>query len=199
MNRLWATRLPIGIVVFEAVLCLCLVGCQKSEPTEQKKEGPPMSIIVSSGAFAAGQPIPTKYSGEGQDISPPLSWSGVPAETKEIVLICDDPDAPTPQPWVHWVIYKIPGDVTALEENVAKSPQPAVPAGTLQGRNSWPKVGYGGPMPPVGHGMHHYYFKVYALDAPLDLPAGQDKAAVLAAMKGHILAEGELIGTYERK
>lgn len=158
-----------------------------------------MSIIVNSGAFAAGQPIPTKYSGEGQDISPPLSWSGVPAETKEIVLICDDPDAPTPQPWVHWVIYKIPGDVTALEENVAKSPQPAVPAGTLQGRNSSGKVGYGGPMPPVGHGMHHYYFKVYALDAPLDLPAGQDKAAVLAAMKGHILAEGELIGTYERK
>lgn len=158
-----------------------------------------MTITVTSEAFAPGQPIPKQYTGEGKDISPPLRWTGVPPQARELVLICDDPDAPSADPWVHWVIYGISPAVDALSAGVDTAPSPPVPGGSRQGANSWEKVGYGGPMPPPGHGVHHYHFKLYALDTELELAAGLDKASVLEAMSGHILAEGELIGTYERK
>lgn len=150
-----------------------------------------MTISVKSRAFEAGGGIPKKYTGEGADVSPPLQWGEMPAGTEEIALICDDPDAPTPRPWVHWVVYKIPGDSNSLAEGSSGAAR--------EGKNDFGRKGYGGPMPPPGHGVHHYHFKVYALDATLDLRAGASKDQLLDAMKGHILAEGELVGTYERK
>jgi hypothetical protein len=160
-----------------------------------------MTVTLRSEAFAHGQVIPQKYTGDGQDVSPPLSWDNLPDDTKEIALICDDPDAPTSRPWVHWVIYKIPGDVRSLPEGVPTKPKLEAPSGALQGRNSWPSgttVGYRGPAPPPGSGAHRYYFRIYALDTPLQLGPEADKPALLEAMKGHVLAEGTLMGTYER-
>lgn len=157
-----------------------------------------MTMVVKSTAFSPGQPIPKKYSKEGADVSPPLSWSGVPKDAKELALICDDPDAPTPEPWVHWVIYKIPVATTQLPENLTKDSKLSTPAGAMQGINSWGQPGYGGPMPPPGHGVHHYYFKLYALDTLLNVQPGLDKEGLLEAMSGHILAQGQLMGTYRR-
>ena len=141
-----------------------------------------MMLQVTSTAFAEGQPIPKKYTGEGTDVSPPLAWSGVPATAKELALVCDDPDAPRAEPWVHWVIYKIPVDAKGLPEGVSQKAKPKEPAGAVQGKNSWDEgenTGYRGPMPPPGHGVHHYHFKLYALDAPLEACArlGQEGRA----------------------
>jgi hypothetical protein len=161
-----------------------------------------MSIKITSTAFAEGKAIPKKYTGEGVDVSPALTWSGLPQGTKELALICDDPDAPTPKPWVHWVIAKIPVDTMGLPEGVPRQPQLDNPKGAVQGKNSWPdgqdNIGYRGPMPPVGHGTHRYYFKVYALDKPVSAAAAADKESLLREMKGHVLAEGVLMGTYKR-
>jgi Raf kinase inhibitor-like YbhB/YbcL family protein len=150
-----------------------------------------MAIQVSSSAFEPGGVIPRKHTGEGQDVSPPLTWADVPEGTREIALICDDPDAPTPRPFVHWVVYKIPADRSGLPEGSTQ--------GALEGENDFGGTGYGGPMPPRGHGVHHYRFKVYALDAELEAAAGLTKDRLLEAMEGQILAEGELVGTYERR
>jgi Raf kinase inhibitor-like YbhB/YbcL family protein len=120
-----------------------------------------------------------------------LTWAEVPEGTREIALICDDPDAPTPRPFVHWVVYKIPADRSGLPEGSTQ--------GALEGENDFGGTGYGGPMPPRGHGVHHYRFKVYALDAELEAAAGLTKDRLLEAMEGQILAEGELVGTYERR
>ena len=160
-----------------------------------------MAIQLTSAAFGEGEKIPVKYAGDGEDLSPPLSWSGLPEGTKELALICDDPDAPTPEPWVHWVICKLPPDTPGLTEGIATSATLSELGGALQGKNSWPQgvtIGYRGPMPPPGHGMHHYHFHLYALDAKLALAAEATKSQLLAAMKGHVLAEGKLVGTYER-
>jgi len=185
---------------------------EKPEPTEKpepvKEPEPPaattgekpMDLTITSTAFTDGQPIPAKHTGDGEDVSPPLAWTGTPAGTKELALIVDDPDAPMPTPWVHWVLWKIPADAAALPEGFTEETVPAsAPAGLRQGASSWRGgVGYRGPAPPAGHGVHHYHFKLYALDVVLDLPARSDKDALLAVMKGHILAEAELIGTYQR-
>jgi len=157
-----------------------------------------MKITITSSAFKHNEPIPRKYTGEGTDVSPPLAWSGIPDGARELALIMDDPDAPRAEPWVHWVIYKLPPTLTGLPEGVPKTPTLSEPAGATQGNNTWPKIGYNGPMPPPGHGVHHYHFKLYALDTTLDLQPGLDKKGLLAKMQGHILGEGELIGTYER-
>jgi len=158
-------------------------------------------IVVSSGAFKPGERIPPRhaYPDEGKNVSPELQWSGVPPATKELALLCDDPDAPAPQPWVHWVLYRIPPTVNGLPEGISPEARELKnPAGAAQGINSWKKLGWGGPLPPPGHGTHHYYFKVYALDAPLGLAPGATKDELIRAMTGHVLAEGELIGTYRR-
>jgi len=149
-----------------------------------------VTIEVSSPAFEPGATIPKKHTGEGQDVSPPLEWSALPQGTKEIAIICDDPDAPTHKPFVHWVAYKIPADRRGLPERGTE--------GALEGKNDFDGRGYDGCMPPRGHGVHHYHFKVYALGTELDVPAGLSKDELLAAMEGHILDEGELVGTYER-
>lgn len=160
-----------------------------------------MSLRITSSAFPSGAPIPQDYTGDGADRSPPLSWSGIPDGTKELALICDDPDAPTPEPWVHWIIYGIPAECRELSEGVP--PQKPLEADKYlkQGSNSWPAsrtVGYRGPAPPRGHGTHHYYFRLYALDQKLNAASGLDKQGLLALMKGHVLATAELIGTYKR-
>jgi Raf kinase inhibitor-like YbhB/YbcL family protein len=160
-----------------------------------------MAIQLTSTAFADGAPIPRKYTGEGDDVSPALAWSGLPPDTQELALVCDDPDAPTPEPWVHWVIYKIPADATRLPEGVSKTATLKTPPGALQGKNSWPAgqtVGYRGPMPPPGHGRHRYFFKLYALRSKLTVQPGLSKKQLLAAMAGQILGEGQLMGTYQR-
>jgi len=155
-----------------------------------------MALTVTSSAFKHGEPIPRKYTGEGSDVSPPLSWTGMPEGTKEIALICDDPDAPIAEPWVHWVIYGLPHTCTGLGEGVAKKDK--LGDGSAQGRNSFGRIGYNGPMPPPGHGVHHYHFKLYALDRPTGLKPGATKKELLRAMEGHILAQGDLVGTYKR-
>ena len=160
-----------------------------------------MAIQLTSTAFGEGERIPAKHTGEGEDVSPPLAWSGVPEGTKELALICDDPDAPTPQPWVHWVIYKIPADCRGLPEGVAKTPRLEEPAAAIQGANSWPSgqtIGYRGPMPPPGHGVHRYFFRLYALSAGLAIEPGSDKSSLLEKMSREILDECQLMGTYQR-
>lgn len=149
--------------------------------------------IVSS-AFASAQPIPQKYTCDGPDVSPALSWSDVPQGTKSFALIADDPDAPMGT-WVHWVIFNLPAQTNFLPEGVAKTDSAA---GAIQGRNDFGKVGYGGPCPPAGK-PHRYFFKLYALDTTLALRAGAKKQDVEKAMQGHALGQAELMGTYQRK
>lgn len=156
---------------------------------------------LSSTAFLPNRPIPIDYSGDGRDLSPELSWINVPDGTQEFALICDDPDAPTPQPWVHWVAYKIPADWRELPEAIGNHSLENLPDGLLYGLNSWEdgsNLGYRGPLPPRGHGVHHYYFRLYALDRPLLLRPAATKQELLNAMAGHILEDSELIGTYQR-
>lgn len=155
-----------------------------------------MALTITTTAFMDGGPIPPKYTGDGQDISPPLVWSDLPDGVATLALICDDPDAPTPTPWVHWVIYNLPGDLTGLAEGIPTIEKLTDPPGAVQGPNSWPTTGYKGPAPPRG-GAHRYYFRLYALDVEITA-AGLDADALRNKMAGHILAEGELIGTYQR-
>ena len=157
-----------------------------------------MALTIRSSAFANQARIPKRFTGDGEDISPELLWSGVVADTKELALICDDPDAPTPQPWVHWVIYNLPATATGLREHIPSTGSLSEPAGALQGVNSWGEIGYRGPAPPHGHGVHHYHFKLYALDTALTVVAGADKKTLLAAMEGRIVAQAEWVGTFER-
>ena len=175
-------------------------GAPLDQPATAPGTDPPATIEVTSAAFAHQQPIPAKYTEDGEDVSPPLAWSGLPEGAKELALICDDPDAPRAEPWVHWVLYKIPADTEALPEGVAKTARLEKPAGALQGENSWSSgqtIGYRGPAPPPG-GPHRYFFKLYALDTELDLEPEQDKQRLLEAMSGHVLGQGALIGTYQR-
>ena len=158
------------------------------------------TMKLTSTAFEANQPIPSKYTGEGPDVSPALKWEGAPAGTKSFALICDDPDALSVagRIWVHWVLYGIPANVTSLPENVAKTETVAALGGAKQGLTDFGKVGYGGPMPPRGHGIHHYHFKLYALDGKVNLKPGATKSALETAMKGHIVGQAELMGKFKR-
>ena len=153
-----------------------------------------MALVVSSSAFQEGGEIPTKYTCEGQDVSPALTWSEPPAETRSFTLIVDDPDAPVGV-FTHWVLFNLPVDSRELPE--AMPTQAQLPDGSLQGKNDFGKIGYGGPCPPPGR-PHRYQFTLYALDQTLDLKAGASKKQVLDAMQGHILAQGRLTGTYQR-
>ncbi len=160
-----------------------------------------MSLVVRSDAFENNTTVPTKHTGDGDDVSPPISWEGAPAATREFALICDDPDAPSAEPWVHWVIYGIPAETTSLPEGIPPVSRVGSPVTALQGKNSWSNgrtTGYRGPAPPPGHGLHHYHFQVYALDGELRLAPDLDKRTLLAAIQPHVLASGELVGTYSR-
>jgi len=154
-----------------------------------------MTIRVISSAFAEGQPIPAKYTCDGEDSSPPLNWSNIPQGTKSLALICDDPDAPVGT-WVHWVLYDLPATVAELPERVPTTE--TLSNGAKQGINDFKRIGYGGPCPPRV-GPHRYFFKLYALNAELQLKTKATKKELVRAMEGHILAEGQLMGTYKRK
>ncbi len=150
---------------------------------------------LTSTAFAEAATIPESNTGAGQDISPPLRWSGAPGNTQSFALICDDPDAPRKEPWVHWVLFNLPASTHELPEG---TPARATLAnGAKQGKNDFGKIGYGGPAPPPGK-PHRYYFKLYALDMVLNLKEGATKQELEQAMKGHILASGQLMGRYGR-
>jgi len=154
-----------------------------------------MSLGVSSPAFAEGEPIPSRYTCDGENVSPPLAWRGVPDGAASMAVIVDDPDAPAGT-WVHWVLYGLDPGLSELPEGVPT--RPAVLGGARQGRNDFEDIGYGGPCPPGGQ-EHRYRFQVYALDAAPGLEPGATKADLLEAMEGHVLAEGRLTGTYRRR
>ena len=148
-----------------------------------------MKILITSTAFDEAGTIPVRYTCDGADVSPPLDWSGVLQEAKSLALITDDPDCPTGT-WVHWVLFNLPASLNHL-------PEKAMPGVGIQGKNDFRRLGYNGPCPPRGR-PHRYYFKLYALDTMLNLPAGATKAEVEKAMQGHILAQGQLMGKYGR-
>jgi Raf kinase inhibitor-like YbhB/YbcL family protein len=156
-----------------------------------------MALNITSESFNNGEDIPLRHTCDGQDVSPQLSWSGAPPGTRTFALIVDDPDAPDPKApkmtWVHWVVYNIPASISKLGEGAAKS---GMPSGALSGKNDWKRADYGGPCPPIGR--HRYLHKLYALDIVLPDLDSPDKAALLKEMQGHILAQGELVGTYQK-
>jgi Raf kinase inhibitor-like YbhB/YbcL family protein len=156
-----------------------------------------MALELKSTAFAPGGEIPRRYTCQGEDLSPPLAWSGVPADAKSLVLVVEDPDAPDPaapkETWVHWVLYNIPAQARALPEGAKH-----LPPGTREGENDGGRTGYTGPCPPVGR--HRYFHRLYALDAVLpDLGPAPSRAKVQAAMRGHVVAHAELVGTYQKE
>lgn len=179
------------------LLSLCLIAggsamLQAKDPINAQTKGG-KTMEIKSASFHHEGMIPSKYTCDGRNISPPLSWSGAPEKTKSFALICDDPDAPVGL-WVHWVLYDIPAVVQALPENVARDENLARLG--KNGKNTSRRFGYDGPCPPDG--MHRYYFKLYALDTMLNAEAGLTKDELLQAIKGHILAEAQLMGRYKR-
>jgi Raf kinase inhibitor-like YbhB/YbcL family protein len=152
------------------------------------------NMKLTSTAFQAGSDIPNKYTCSGADVSPALSWTEAPADTKSFVLITDDPDAPAGT-WVHWVLYDLPGSARQLAEDVPRTD--SISPGGVQGQNDFGKIGYRGPCPPPGK-PHRYYFKLYALDSTVNLKSGATKKAIEQAMQGHVLAQAELIGRFKR-
>lgn len=157
----------------------------------------PASIDVRSSGFAANAPIPDRYSAYHENQSPPLEWSGAPERTQALVLIVEDPDAPGGDPFVHWVVAGVPARIHALPEGLPDSPALQAVGDARQGATSVGRRGWFGPRPPPG-GPHHYHFQVFALDAPVFLAPGFDRDALVAAMTGHVLARGDLVGTYQR-
>ncbi len=153
-----------------------------------------MEIKLTSSAFEDGGMIPSKYTCDGDDVSPPLKWDNVPEEVRSIALICDDPDAPMGT-WVHWVLFNLPAGARELSENVPADNTLA--DGARQGLTDFGRVGYGGPCPPGG--THRYFFKIYALDVQVELASTARKQDLLGAMEGHILAQGQLVGKYKRR
>jgi Raf kinase inhibitor-like YbhB/YbcL family protein len=153
-----------------------------------------MALELTSTAFQEGATIPKQYTGDGRNVSPPLKWQDAPADTRTLALVCEDPDAPRGT-FTHWVVFNLPAESRELSEGVPAEAN--LPNGTAQGTNDFGKVGYGGPSPPPGK-PHRYFFKLYALDRPLDLQPGAASSQLLAAMKGHVLGETQLMGTYAR-
>ena len=176
-------------------MVLGLLACGGDEQLVEP-EVSDVSIELTSSAFSEGVTIPAKYTCDGEDVSPDLKWGAVPEETKSIALIADDPDAPGGT-WVHWVIYGLSAVTAELPERVPK--EETLSTGARQGTNDFKRTGYGGPCPPPGHGAHRYFFKLYALDVEIGLGAKATKADLLSEMDGHILAQGQLMGRYERK
>lgn len=183
-----------GLSLLVALAAAVWAPVEGREPVAKEKT---MVMTLTSSAFAHGEAIPRLYTCEGKDVSPPLSWSGVPAGTKSLALIVDDPDAPDPaaprMTWVHWVLYNIPATVQELKEGISTR---ELPAGTLEGLNDWKRTGYGGPCPPIGR--HRYFHKLYALDTVLPDLKRPTKAQLEKAMEGHVLARAELVGTYQK-
>ena len=183
------------LLLVSTILAIGLLLIVILKTATSTKENAAMTIPLTSSAFAEGELIPAKHTCDGEDASPPLNWTGVPGAAKSLALICDDPDAPMGT-WVHWVIYGLPPTVAELAEKVPTTETLA--NGARQGINDFKRVGYGGPCPPSGR-PHRYFFKLYALDAEIPLKPRATKKELLRAMDGHVLAEGQLMGKYQRR
>lgn len=179
-------------VLFIALLVLFVSCSEKSQDNQNNQEVKEMKI--SSPAFENEGMIPSKFTCDGENISPELIFENIPDSAISLALIMDDPDAPRGT-WVHWVIFNIPVNTKRLRENFPKADK--IDDGTIQGLNSWPEIGYGGPCPPSG--VHRYYFKLYALDKKLDLTSNATKEDLLTAMEGHIIAEAQIMGKYTKR
>jgi Raf kinase inhibitor-like YbhB/YbcL family protein len=177
-----------------AVLALYYTVCMATGTPHAEET---MALTLTSTAFRDGGEIPSRFTCQGDDISPPLAWRDIPTNTRSLALIVDDPDAPDPRAprmtWVHWVLFNLPPDTSALPQGI---PAEQLPARTKQGLNDWKHTGYGGPCPPVGR--HRYFFKLYALDTVLELSGKTTKKALEAAMQGHVIEQAQLIGTYQK-
>jgi len=159
----------------------------------------PETLTIASDAFEAGDTIPRRYTADWDNISPPLKWSAMPAETASVVLMVEDPDAPTPNPFVHWMVYNLAPATRTLPEGIAPPPNKFdQPEGFMQGKNSTLRLGYTGAAPPRGDLPHHYHFQLFALDKVLETAPGAGRSELSKAMKGHVLAKGRLIGVYQR-
>jgi Raf kinase inhibitor-like YbhB/YbcL family protein len=198
-----------GLIFMSLLLLIsfAIIGCAQPEPSEQKPQSEEMTpkpeplldaskaaFAITSSAFTTGAEIPIKYTCDGQNVSPPLDWGQVPVGTASFALTVDDPDAPI-RAFTHWIVFNLPPDTRGLPEAVPKDGKLA--NGALQGKNGFGRIGYAGPCPPSG-ALHHYRFTLYALDTSLDLAASASKEQVLEAMQGHVLAESQLIGIYQR-
>ena len=193
--------LCVGLTLLASLIWGCASGSSPGAATDTQETEAPLDrsptrppLALTSSAFTAGSPIPLKYTCDGDDVSPPLNWDNVPQNTESLVLIVDDPDAPAGT-WVHWVLFNVPPATRALAEAIPADAELA--DGSRHGMNGWKRRDFGGPCPPSG--THRYFFRLYALDSMLDLNAGASKQDVLAAMEGHILSQGELMGTYVRQ
>lgn len=166
----------------------------------QREVQPARDMILHSDAFELGGWIPQRHAGpgEGDNISPPLHWSHVPPQTRELLLVCEDPDAPARHPFIHWML-RIPATATRLPEGLPALPEPGVLPGLVQGNNGAERCGWHGMLPPPGHGPHHYYFELFALDRAITLPTSANSHDLLAAISGHVIAEGHHVGLYERR
>jgi Raf kinase inhibitor-like YbhB/YbcL family protein len=171
-----------------SLLFLFMAGCTDQESVSSQEGEMDMTIQITSSAYTEGGMIPRQYTCDDKNVSPPLAWTGVPTTTLSLVVIIDDPDAPSGT-WVHWVLYNLPPELTSLDQGASG-------VGT-EGKNDFNRTGYGGPCPPKGS-THRYYIKVYALDSVLVLKAGATKSQVENLMRGHILAQGQLMGKYGR-
>ena len=192
-------RALYSTVAFSLVALLLLPACARHpNPVAGQADagtsptGKPGLKIISA-AFKEGQPIPRSYTCSGVNVSPPLEWSGMPANARTVAIVCEDPDAPSGT-WVHWVLYNLPADNIGLVENLPATEN--LVAGGFQGTNDFQKIGYGGPCPPSG--THRYFFKIYGVDGELPLKAGATKAELEKAMEGHVVAQAQLMGTYRR-
>lgn len=189
-------------LVLATVLIVATVGCGRAQRERNSHEDYPtgnaMGMHIQSSVFSPENKIPLEFTGDGEDRSPSLSWDGVPATARQLALILEDSDVPTPQPWVHWLIDQLPANIKSLPAGISRSGELKQPAGARQGSNSWNKIGYRGPAPAKGHGVHHYHFTLYALDVALDLPVGLAKSELKKALDGHVLVSADLVGTYSR-
>ncbi|HSO11308.1 MAG TPA: YbhB/YbcL family Raf kinase inhibitor-like protein [Anaerolineales bacterium] len=188
--------IPCSLILSAIALSACAPSTPATpeqtitDPLEMEET---MSIELTSNAFKQGQPIPEKYSCKGEDVSPALAWGEPPTGTQSFALIMDDPDAPVGT-WDHWILFNIPASARGLPESFPANE--THPDGSMSGKNSWGRMGYGGPCPPGG--THRYFFRLYALDEMLAISAGASKGELEKAMVGHILAHGELMGTFTK-
>jgi Raf kinase inhibitor-like YbhB/YbcL family protein len=191
-------NIKYGVIV-AAIVCLsgemAVFATPKDARNNQKARASGVATIqVASSAFKDGQPIPKEFTGDGKDVSPPLSWNSVPAKTASLAVICVDPDAPTGD-WYHWILFNIPSGTRKLDQSVSKLP--ALKDGSQHGTNDFHKIGYNGPAPPPG-ALHHYRFTVFALDNTLKLGSKTTGSEFLKAVKGHVLGQGHTVATYKR-
>jgi len=163
----------------------------------QRNQDP--TVVVTSDAFTDGGPLPRRYAKEGDNVSPPLRFANLPPGTREVVVLCEDPDAPMPHPYLHWLAYRIEPGTTELPEGITQGAEVAEPMPhARQAKNANGHLGYDGPAPPPGHGVHHYHFQVFALGRPLEVSASPSRGEIVDGMRGYVIGYGEIVGTYER-